>query len=77
MFKFATIAVAVLLLSGCANTSNTAAEADRADVRNAEVRTGTRLPPRNSTPNTAVKTVSGEDYKQDANRTIGDAPRGN
>ena len=71
MIKFATIAAAVLLVSGCANTANTASDAERADARNAEVRTGTRLPPRNSTPNTAVKTVDGQDYKQDANRTSG------
>lgn len=73
MIKYATLAAAALLLSGCAGTANTATDNSRADVRNAEVRTGTRLPSRD----TSVKTVSGEDYKQDANRTIGDAPRGN
>lgn len=73
MIKVATLAATVLLLSGCAGTTNTATDSNRADVRNAEVRTGTRLPSRD----TSVKTVSGQDYKQDANRTIGDAPRGN
>lgn len=73
MIKIATFAAAALLISGCAGTATTATDADRADIRNAEVRTGTRLPARD---NTAVKTVSGQDYKQDANRTIGDAPRG-
>lgn len=74
MLKLVALCSATVLLSACAATDSNYKASDRADVRNAEVRTGTRLPPRD---NTAVKTVDGQDYKQDANRTIGDAPRGN
>jgi hypothetical protein len=73
MIKYATLIASAVLLSACASTNSPTA-ADRADVRNAEVRTGTRLPSRNDT---SVKTVSGQDYKQDSTRTIGDAPKGN
>lgn len=74
MLKIVALCSAALMLSACAATDSNYKRSANADIKNAEVRTGTRLPPRD---NTAVKTVDGQDYKQDANRTIGDAPRGN
>ncbi len=68
MLKLVALCSAALLLSACAATDSNYKKSESADIKNAEVRTGTRLPPRD---NTAVKTVDGQDYKQDSNRTIG------
>lgn len=43
MLKLFTIVATVALLAGCAST-DTKTTSDRSDVKNAEVRTGTRLP---------------------------------
>ncbi len=68
---FAAIA-ALSILAGCAST-DTNTTSTRSDIKNAEVRTGTRLPPRD--PN-GVKVITGQDYKQDSlNRTTGDTPK--
>jgi hypothetical protein len=68
MIKLVALCSVTLLLGACAATDSNYKKSDSADTRNTEVRTGTRLPPRDTT---SVKTVDGQDYKQDANRTIG------
>lgn len=68
MLKLVALCSAALLLGACASTDSNYKKSESADIKNAEVRTGTRLPPRD---NTAVKSVDGQDYKQDSNRTIG------
>lgn len=74
MIKLVALCSATLLLAGCATADSNYKRPEGVDIKNAQIRTGTRLPPRDST---AVKTIDGQDYKQDSNRTIGDAPRGN
>ena len=74
MLKIATIVATVALMAGCASTDSKTAS-DRSDIKNAEVRTGTRLPPRGTG---GVAVISGQEYKQDSmNRTTGDTPRAN